>query len=238
MVPFWASEDGQQVVYHGDARDVLPAIQAQIGVVVTDPPYGIDLDTDYTRFNSNHVQGREYERVTGDETPMALAWLFGVGKKQVVFGANNWPQQLPFEPKRDGWICWDKRTNEAADRILGSPFELAVVIGQRCYEIIRMQHCGVKHADGDRAGRFHPTQKPVKLMVEVLNRVSGGLVCDPFMGSGSTGVACVQVGRPFIGIEIEERYCEIGANRILEERRQGRLWNSDQVPVMKQGGFL
>jgi len=98
----------------------------------------------------------------------------------VVFGANNFPQSIPFNSKKDGWICWDKRVVEAADAIIGSPFELAVVIGRRMYEMIRLQHCGVKNADGDRAGRFHPTQKPVMLLTRIIGKFHYETILDPF----------------------------------------------------------
>ena len=202
-------------IYHGDCREILPSIKADM--LVTDPPYGIALDTDYSRRSNFAVKGRKYDQIQGDEVPMDFAFLFGIGKVQVVWGANNWPAQLPFEPKRDGWICWDKRTIESADSILGSPFELAAVIGQRIYRMIRLQHCGVKHADGDRAGRFHPTQKPVMLFRHCLSFLPDGIIVDPFLGSGSSLVAAKELGRRAIGIEIEERYCEVAAKRLSQE---------------------
>jgi hypothetical protein len=155
--------------------------------------------------------------VAGDDEPFDGRFLFSLGKLQVVFGTNNWPASIPFNARRDGWICWDKRTNEAADKILGSPFELAVVIGRRCYEIIRLQHCGVRNADGDHSGRFHPTQKPVVLMLRILQLFPTGSILDPFMGCGTTLIAAKQLGRRAIGIEIEERYCEIAVKRLAQE---------------------
>ena len=213
MKPYY--EHAGITIYHGDCREILPTVKAD--VLVTDPPYGIALDTDYSRRSNFAVEGRKYDQFQGDETPMDFSFLFGAGTVQVVWGANNWPAQLPFEPRRDGWICWDKRTIESADSILGSPFELAAVIGQRTYKMIRLQHCGVKHADGDRAGRFHPTQKPVTLMKRCLFLLPAGTVVDPFVGSGTTLIAAKELGRRAIGIEIEERYCEIAARRLSQE---------------------
>jgi hypothetical protein len=154
-----------------------------------------------------------------DHSAMDFGFLWNVGLIQVVFGANNWPQQIPFNPMRDGWICWDKRTNEAADRIMvGSPFEMACVIGKRCYKIIRLQHCGAKNADGDKSGRFHPTQKPVRLMKRIIREIlPEQIICDPFMGAGTTLIAAKQIGQSAIGIEIEECYCEIAAKRLSQE---------------------
>lgn len=214
MKPYY--EHGGITIYHGDCREVLPALPA-CDLLLTDPPYGIGLDTNYSRRSSTAIRGRDYSAIVGDDAPFDGRFLFAFGKVQVVWGANNWPNSIPFSPKKDGWIVWDKRTNEAADRILGSPFELAVVIGRRCYKMIRLQHCGVKNADGDRSGRFHPTQKPIALMNRLLGLFVSTFVVDPFMGSGSTLLAAKDLGRKAIGIEIEERYCEIAAKRLSQE---------------------
>jgi site-specific DNA-methyltransferase (adenine-specific) len=95
---------------------------------------------------------------------------------------------------------------------------MAVVIGRRTYKMIRLQHCGVKNADGDRAGRFHPTQKPVVLFRRILELFpKANFILDPFLGSGTTLLAAKQLGRRAIGIEIEEKYCEIAAKRLANE---------------------
>lgn len=213
MKPYY--EHAGITIYHGDCREGLSSFSAEL--LLTDPPYGIALDTDYSRFNSTDAQGRSYESFAGDDVPQDFSFLFGVCDLSVVFGANNWPQQIPFDAKKDGWICWDKRTNEEADKLFGSPFELACVIGRRMYEIIRLQHCGVKNADGDNVGRFHPTQKPVRLMKRIMELLGGDIVLDPFMGSGTTLRAAKDLGRRAIGIEIEEKYCEIAAKRLSQE---------------------
>lgn len=215
MTPYY--EESGIVIYHGDCREILPSLP-KVDLVLTDPPYGIALNTDYSRFKSTDVQGRSYTVVEGDGAVMDFTFLFSTANQCVVWGANNWPQQLPFDPLRDGWLCWDKRTNETADAILGSPFEMAVVLGQRTYKMIRLQHCGVKNGDGDRAGRLHPTQKPVRLMRRVLELFQASTtILDPFMGSGTTLRAAKDLGRKAIGIEIEEKYCEIAANRLRQE---------------------
>ncbi len=217
MKPYYSDES--VTIYHGDCREILPHCP-RVDLMLTDPPYGINLDTDYARFDSSDVQGREYARVRGDAEVMDFSFIldWSVADRSVIWGANNFPQQLPFDPTRDGWICWDKRTNEAADAILGSPFEMAVVLGQRTYKMIRLQHCGVKNGDGDRAGRLHPTQKPVRLMRRVLELFqSADTILDPFMGSGTTLRAAKDLGRKAVGVEIEERYCEVAAKRMSQE---------------------
>lgn len=210
-------QDSSCTIYHGDCREILPQL-GKADLLLTDPPYGIALDTDYSKRKSRDIQGRAYSAVIGDDAVQDFAFLFGLTPISIIFGANNWPQQLPFNPLKDGWIVWDKRTNEAADQILGSPFEIAVVIGRRAYEMIRLQHCGVKNADGDNSGRFHPTQKPIKLMARCISLIQKAeTIIDPFCGSGSTLVAAKNLKRKAIGIEIEEKYCEIAVKRLRQE---------------------
>lgn len=219
MVKPYFEEDGI-VIFHGDCREILPQLP-KVDLVLTDPPYGTDTNTDYSRW-PGVLEGVNYPAVVGDEEPMDFGFLFANSAPlKIVFGANNWPQQLPFDCKRDGWICWDKRVTENADVMFGSPFELAVVIGKRTYKIIRLQHCGIKNADGDHSGRFHPTQKPVALMKRCIQQADYGdlplSILDPFMGSGTTLRAAKDLGRRGIGIEIEEKYCEIAANRLAQK---------------------
>jgi site-specific DNA-methyltransferase (adenine-specific) len=134
----------------------------------------------------------------------------------LVFGANHFPSALP-EPGR--WVCWDKRVVEAADRMLGSPFELAWMNGpDKAGFMYRIQHGGVVNADGHGIKRIHPTQKPVVLMKRIIaDRFPTGVIADPFMGVGSTLVAAKDLGRRAVGIEIEERYCEAAVARLAQE---------------------
>lgn len=236
--PEYISPDGAVRLINADCLEVLPTLEA-VDSLITDPPYGIDLDTDYSRFGDSVVAGRTYEPIRGDSEVLDLRHLFSIGKKQVVFGANNWPDQIPFNPKRDGWIVWDKRTNEEADAILGSPFEMAVVRGQRCYKFIRLQHCGVKHADGDRAGRFHPSQKPVALIERVLKIIScGESVCDPYMGSGTTALACIRKGIRFLGIEIDPVHYATAVRRVKAEYARTALIEEPQSQPLQQRELL
>lgn len=219
--PTWASEDGQVQLYLGDCLDVLPTLAAgSVDAVVTDPPYGINLDTDYSKMGNTK---RGYPRIVGDDGSLDLSPLFDLGQVQVVFGADNFYWQLP--PQLSGWLCWDKRCSELADRMFGHPFELAWVSKPRFARIYRIQHGGAVNADGANQPRLHPTQKPVALMTHILQDVTseGWTVLDPFMGSGTTGVACVQTGRRFIGVEIEEKYFNIAVKRIQEAKMQLRM---------------
>ena len=105
--------------------------------------------------------------------------------------------------------------------MLGSPFELCWVSDKKKYKIARIQHGGVINADGANSPRFHPTQKPVRLMQWCLDLFSNAYsIVDPFMGSGTTGIASVKLRRKFTGIEIEERYFSIACRRLSDALQQ------------------
>jgi DNA modification methylase len=148
--------------------------------------------------------------------------------KVIVFGANNFPEQLPYNGK---WICWDKRVNSNADRMLGSPFELAWDNRTSGFDrIYRVMHGGVVNSDGGK--RFHPTQKPILLFEKILEDYTNlhDLILDPFCGSGTTCIAAKKLGRRYIGIEISEEYCQIARERLraidtgvpVKEARKGQ----------------
>lgn len=212
----------QWEVVCGDCLEVMRGIpDGSVDAVITDPPYGISLNTDYQRYGSN----TSYQAIEGDTQPPELAEIFRVSAFQVIWGANNWPWLLP-RITQAGWLCWDKRCCEAADRVFGAPFELAWTSRQRYFKIYRIQHGGVINADGANQKRVHPTQKPIRLFTAILLGMTqpDDIVIDPYMGSGTTGVACMKTGRRFIGIEIDPHYCwDIAYPRIAEAAMQPRL---------------
>jgi site-specific DNA-methyltransferase (adenine-specific) len=204
-------------LYHGDCQVLLPQLNFT-GLLLTDPPYGIDLSAKdaSTRIRYKNVTSdtATFSKIQNDSGTLDLTFLFQYGYPQVIFGANNFPNIVPFDPKKDGWIVWDKRLTEKADKMIGSPFELAVVRGKRLYKFVRLLHGGVVNADGWGVKRVHPTQKPVTLMSRVMKYFPRLDVLDPFAGSGSTLLAAQADSRKAIGIELEERYCEIAATRL------------------------
>ena len=211
---FHSAQIGDCTLYRADCRDVLPLLP-NVDAVVTDPPYGIDYDPEI--YNGNFTN-----RVIGDGAPFDPEMLLAVSGEKIIWGANNFAQRLP----RGGWACWDKRCSEAADRILGSPFELAWFSNPKKYKMARILHAGKLNADGNDARRDHQTQKPIALMVWCIGQLSGtpATILDPFMGSGTTGVACVKLGRKFIGIEIDEKYFDIARRRIEQAYAQPDLF--------------
>jgi len=203
---------------HGDCRPVLPKIPAGvIQLVLTDPPYGINQDG--FRKSLPDSKGETcVASIVGDESDALAEWLLVWIRETpaVIFGAANWPTLLPHKGR---WICWDKRCNERADKMLGSAFELAWENRHSGFGMmVRVQHGGVVNADHKRFGRAHPTQKPVQLFERILRRYSDAdLILDPFAGSGTTGRACKDLGRRCIMVEIEEKYCEISARRLEQQ---------------------
>ena len=210
MKPYYDDGNGIQI-YHGDCREILPTLEP-VDLVLTDPPYGIDLEQHQIR--NRQGLGLTHAGMRGDSEPMDLRWLWTMPCEVVAFGAENFPDQLPH---RGRWICWDKRCHERADYILGSPFELAWRnIHRGYYKMIRVQHAGFINDDGP-GRRWHPTQKPVRLMVKILQLYpKATTIFDSFMGSGTTLVAAKELHRKAIGCEIEEKYCEIAANRLAQ----------------------
>jgi len=197
----------------GDCRDVLPTLE-RFDLVCTDPPYGIDYQS-----TLGNLGAQEFSKIANDDGSLDLTDVFTAGEAVLVFGANCFPSQLPH---RGRWLCWDKRTIDgAADNMLGSPFELAWANKTSGYDkIVRVLHGGVVNADGGR--RFHPTQKPVEVMKACIKWAAkdAQTVLDPFCGSGSTGIAAVQMGKSFTGIECNEDYFEIACRRIEQAQRQ------------------
>jgi len=207
---------GDATLYLADCRDVLPTL-GKVDAVVTDPPYGIDYDP----AQYQNVGALFTDRIAGDNAPFDPAHLLTIASDVILWGANNFAEYLP----RGGWLCWDKRTCESADRMLGSPFELAWINNPARYKMARIQHGGVVNADGVGIRRQHPTQKPIALMTWCLSLVpNAGVILDPYAGSGTTGVACAHEGRRFIGIEREPAYFDIACKRIADAYAQPRLF--------------
>jgi site-specific DNA-methyltransferase (adenine-specific) len=207
VTPYY--EDDAVTIYHGDAREILPMLT--FDAVVTDPPYGIG-------YQQTIKTARDWGTISGDESDALARWVIEAvhPTPMLVFGANHFPSALP-EPGR--WVCWDKRVVEAADRMLGSPFELAWMNGpDKAGFMYRIQHGGVVNADKGNLRRTHPTQKPVTLMKRIIeDHFPTGVIADPFMGAGSTLRAAKDLGRRAVGIEIEEQYCEAAVARLAQE---------------------
>lgn len=209
MNPYY--QDDSVTIYHGDCREILPALEPDaISLVIADPPYGMDLET--TRLTSWGAR-KWTERVRGDAEPFDPSHLFRF-RRLVIFGANHFASRLP---ESNGWIVWNKRGDGRPSGIHFGDCELAWSnVGQGIRMFSNAWHGAPRwHAEPP----LHPTQKPVVLMRWLIENhtKSGDLVLDPYMGSGPVPRAAKDLGRKAIGIEIEERYCEIAAKRMGQE---------------------
>ena len=212
MTPYY--DEGGITIYHADCRDVLPKLEAgSVDLVLTDPPYGINHPTDYaTRGRGLLAPCTDYPPVHGDDEPFDPRWLLDIGKAHIFWGGNYYAHLL--KPV-SGWLVWDKERPDDLDQ---STCELAwtdCVLGVRRF---RYLWNGMLRADKERL--FHPTQKPIALMrwcMELRWTRQFGLILDPFMGSGTTLRAAKDLGSRAIGIEIEERYCEIAVKRLQQQ---------------------
>lgn len=194
--------------YLGDCKKIIPKLKG-IDAVITDPPYGIASKWK-GGFNERHGWGKaKNESITRnewDDKPLdkdMLALILSVGTQHIIWGGNYF--ELP--PTRC-WLIWNKpeRNFTLAEA------EMAWTDRDN---VIRVFDC-----PRSESGREHPTQKPVKLMQWCVNKTEG-LILDPFMGSGTTGVAAVNRGRPFIGVELEKKYFDIACRRISNATREG-----------------
>jgi site-specific DNA-methyltransferase (adenine-specific) len=214
------SDDVQ--VWLGDCQEILPGLP-RVDAVVSDPPYGIALDTDNSRFSGGVSGHRVYggytpgsgkgEPIRNDEKPFDPVFLTGYGDEQIIWGWHCFPDKLP----KGSCLVWIKRLDPAFGSFLSDAETAWHSRGHGVYCFRDMS------LTAEALHRAHPTQKPVPLMSWCIERVKGQTILDPFMGSGTTGVACVQLGRKFIGIELEPRYFEIAIKRISDELRRPRL---------------
>lgn len=203
---------GLATLYLGDCREIAPTLERP-AAVISDPPYGIGEDGG--KFRGRLGQGhRVLPKMGWDKarpSDDAFAMLLGAADVVVLWGGNYFADLLP--PSK-GWIYWDK--------LMGGDFsdgELAWTNVDRALR--KVTRCNKDH------GKEHPTQKPVEVMafsIDFARVPPGGVILDPYMGSGSTGVAAVEMRHPFIGIEIDPGYFATACRRIEAAQRQSDLF--------------
>ena len=190
-------------------------------MVFTDPPYGIDLDTDYTAMNGtlrdgSHVDRNKHERVIGDgadfknEFITTIFSLFDYCSEIFLWGADYYAELIPNR-KEGSWVVWDKTGDEIKDKGFGSSFEMCWSKSKHKRTFARIWWQGIFGVKDDQKGRVHPTQKPVQLARWFLDRWGDGLdtVVDVFGGSGSTLIACEQTNRTCYMMELSPAYCDV-----------------------------
>jgi DNA modification methylase len=212
---------GRATLYLGDCRDILPTL-GKVDAVVTDPPYGIGEAAGKNASRGKLAVSKDYGNDAWDNEPVspeAIALLRAAGKWLVIFGGNYYAL-----PATSCWLVWDKE-NGASDF---ADCELAWTNLPKAVRRIRYMWNGMLRAHGEERGD-HPTQKPIGVMKWALSHLPdpAQTILDPFMGSGTTGVAAVQMHRDFIGIEREPKYFDIACKRIEDAQRQGSLFGSE-----------
>jgi len=195
----------------GDCREILPTL-GRVDAVVTDPPYGIGENDKRVASRGNKAKPRDYGKFDWDqEAPQDVVDLVRViSRQQIIFGGNYFNL-----PPSSCWLVWDKQNgdNDFAD------CELAWTNLKKAVRRIYWRWNGMIRKGNEE--RLHPTQKPLGVMEWCLTHIPNAkVVLDPFMGSGTTGVACVKAGRGFIGIEREPSYFEIACERIRKAYAQ------------------
>jgi len=186
------------VIYHGDCRDVLPQLSEPVDLVLTDPPYGLDF------------RGAEWDSEIPDWLPLARATA-----PIVIF--TTAPLTMWDYPRPDWVNCWARPASNARSTSGGfSHWSPVLVYGKPKFPTDYISLHAIQNAAP--AWNTHPSPKPERLYRWLVQHGSpeGGLVVDPFMGSGTTLRAALDLGRKAIGIELEERYCEIAARRLSQ----------------------
>ena len=213
MNPYYETELGK--LYHGDCLEIMPHLEP-VDLVLTDPPYGINENAHRIASRTKLAATIDYGEFDWDKEPASdeqITATRAAGNNAIIWGGNYF--KVP--PSR-GWLVWDKlNSGNFAD------CELAWTNLKMSVRIFRHRWNGMIRESERNQKRVHPTQKPVALMVWCLSFL-GGTVIDTFIGSGTTAVACERLNRKWIGIEISEKYCEIAAKRIENERKQLKLF--------------
>lgn len=217
LAAFRCERIGAHRLYLGDCREIMPLLGG-LDAVVTDPPYGINAARD--RKSQKHgwrdydAPGWDRERPSGD----LIAKIAGMAKNSIIWGGNYFTDVLSPTGK---WLSWDKGQTDFSL----ADFELAWCSFEGAARRILYPR-----ALAMKDGKEHPTQKPLGVMQWCLRQLPkpSKVIFDPFMGSGTTGVACERMDRQFVGIEIEPTYFDIACRRIDEEVSAPRLFTEPE----------
>ena len=207
-------------IINADCLEVMRYLNKDNLVLITDPPYGINLDLSW--LSSLHIKrgkppNKSDDKIVGDNNKVDFPFLFQFSKRLI------WGHPYIYDKKAIGWLVWDKQPG-VERRGLCTPIEIASTTLWKGFDRIWCMWGGYLKPQGEYRYN-HPTQKPVKIFfIPIKERIKDkDIVLDPFLGSGTTAIACERLGRKWIGIEIEPKFCEIAAERIWQERRQKKL---------------
>jgi DNA modification methylase len=217
---------GDAVLYLGDCLDILPTL-GKVDAVITDPPYGIKRDGK-PRSTSSHGGHKGYKFKGWDvERPCKSVFrhMDNAGAVKIIWGGNYFAEMFPCTSK---WLFWDK-----GQRIDQADGELAWTSMDGALRVFTLNRAAIA-----QDGAVHPTQKPVALMKWCIEQAGNPQsILDPFMGSGSTGVAAVALGRKFVGIERDPEYFDIACRRIEQAYKQRPLFEAEPAKAPEQLGL-
>jgi DNA modification methylase len=216
----YASPCGRVTLYLGDCLPLLATVKAD--AIISDPPYGIAHKSGGGTGGKWHKVKHQGVTIEGDSEPFDPSPLLRTGLPFVLWGANFFSEKLPGS----GWLVWDKRPGIEDMKFNRSDAELAALSGSKTVKTFRHLWHGICR-DTEVGEHLHPTQKPVALMAWCMEQAkvpAGAVVVDPYMGSGTTGIACIRTGRRFVGIEKDPAHYATALKRITDELAQGDLF--------------
>jgi site-specific DNA-methyltransferase (adenine-specific) len=201
---------GNATLYLGDCLSILPELSG-INAVVTDPPYGI-------KYEHKTLGG-----IVGDESPPDLSPFLKIGDKHLFWGGHHFADQLPRQTR---WLMWLKHDPGLFGKRNHAPFDLAWTdFGGSARAYKHIWDASIREGEWFGQKNVHPHQKPTEVMAWCMSFIpESKVILDPYMGSGSTGVACASLGKSFIGVEIEQKYFDVACERIEAAQAQGRLF--------------
>lgn len=230
----------------GDCREILPQLP-KVDAVVTDPPYGVDYAGGHFHSGSVNIK-RERERLIGDIDPNWKEWVraifsildgpayfFHAGTKAlglyqaIVENGGTIHAQLIWNKTNATYAAMNSQYKQKHEPILYCKPKKSV-----SRWVGRSDEKTLIDWPKDPVNNYHPTQKPTGLIAKLISNHDVDVIADPFMGSGTTGVACVQLGRKFIGIEKEPKYFDIACERIQKAVDQGQLFQPEQMKQPEQ----
>ena len=214
-------------LYLGDCREILPTL-GRVDAIVTDPPYGM-------AFQSNR-RAIKYDEIVSDDTAGLLAWACQLNPTHSTYCFGRWdnigdvpPPKSVLTWVKNNWSMGDLHHEHArqTEFVFFYPGEDHDFPNGRPTDVLEAIRIGNGH---------HPTEKPVDLMERIIG-FTRGIVVDPFMGSGTTGVAAVKAGRHFTGIEIAPEYFDVACKRIADELKRPSFFRAPSI-LFKQEAFL
>ena len=220
---------GLATLYLGDCREILPTLQHPIDAIISDPPYGIAYSPGGGGGDIRSKSGKRYAKsftgkdvVIGDDQPFDPAHMFNMAETLILWGGNHYADKLPPSPC---WLIWDKRCGTSRNDF--ADCEMAWTSIRKPARLINHLWNGMLKDSERGESRVHPTQKPVAVMswcIKESGVTKSQTICDPYMGSGTTGVAAVTAGHPFVGIEFDPTHFATACRRIEDAQRQGQLF--------------